>query len=233
MTREEYLAKAFETYRLISVLADKNGCRAIRVRHRTMERDLVLHSLPHSVAAYTMLATISCENLPTVYDAVDLEDGQIVWEEWVDGLTVAEVMESGHYRYRGARRVLDGVCRALTVLHERGFVHRDVKPENVVICPNGRVVLIDFNAAHRVSALGQDTTVMGTVGYASPEQMGITQSDARTDIYAAGVLLNVMITGCHPSKTLAGGKVGRIVRRCTMVSPQDRYATAEKLRRIL
>lgn len=70
---------------------------------------------------------------------------------------------------------------------------------------------------------------MGTVGYASPEQLGVAQSDARTDIYAVGVLLNVMITGKHPSEKLAKGKAGRIVRKCTNVNPNERYQTAEKL----
>ena len=62
-----------------------------------------------------------------------------------------------------------------------------------------------------------------------PEQMGITQSDARTDIYAAGVLLNVMLTGFHPSEKIARSKPGRIVRKCTAINPDDRYQSAEWL----
>jgi serine/threonine protein kinase len=70
---------------------------------------------------------------------------------------------------------------------------------------------------------------MGTVGYASPEQLGISQSDARTDIYASGVLYNVMLTGQHPSVTIASGRPGRIVRKCTAVNPDERYQTASEL----
>ena len=88
---------------------------------------------------------------------------------------------------------------------------------------------IDFNVSRKVTNASRDTVVMGTVGYASPEQLGISQSDARTDIYAAGVLLNVMLTGKHPSETLASGKAGKIVRKCTAVNPSDRYQTAKKL----
>lgn len=70
---------------------------------------------------------------------------------------------------------------------------------------------------------------MGTVGYASPEQLGFAQSDCRTDIYALGVLLNAMITGKHPSKQSAKGKIGNIVQKCTNVTPNLRYQSAEKL----
>ena len=98
-----------------------------------------------------------------------------------------------------------------------------------MVTPGGRVVLIDFNASRIISSAKKDTVVMGTVGYASPEQLGVAQSDARTDVYAAGVLLNVMLTGKHPSEYLAKGKAGRIVKKCTAINPNDRYQSAEKL----
>lgn len=229
MTRKAYLSDLFGVYSLVSVLSDKNECRVLRVRHKSMGRDMVIHSFPKSVAAYEELCKITCDNLPLIYDVINLDDGQIVLEEFIDGLTVSQVMESGKYHYSGARKVLKSVCHALTALHERNLVHRDVKPENIVIDKNGRVVLIDFNASRKVSAVSKDTVIMGTVGYASPEQLGVTQSDAHTDIYAAGVLLNVMLTGKHPSKELARGRAGNIVRKCTQVNPNDRYPTAAKL----
>ena len=142
-------------------------------------------------------------------------------------------METGRYRYSGAKKVLKSVCNALHILHERNLVHRDVKPENVIITKTGRVVLIDFNASRKISTASKDTVIMGTVGYVSPEQLGLSQSDARTDIYATGILLNVMMTGKHPTEKLAHGKVGRIVQKCTSVSPDERYQTVEKLMRAL
>ena len=229
MTREEYIKQVFDTYRLVTVLTDKNDCKALRLRHKEKERDLVLHSFPNAVKAYEVLRGIRTDNLPDIYDVIDLDDGQIVLEEFIDGITVAEVMESGQYRYFGARKVLKAVCQALTILHQHELVHRDVKPENIMIDTHGRVVLIDFNASRKVSAATKDTVVMGTVGYASPEQLGVSQSDARTDIYAVGVLLNVMLTGKHPSEKIVRGRAGRIVRRCTHVNPDDRYQSTQKL----
>ncbi len=229
MTREQYLTEILKAYSLVSVLSDKNACRVLKLKNKEQDRYIVLRSLQKSLSAYEELYKISCANLPLIYDVINLDDGQIVLEEFIDGVTIAEVMESGKYRYIGARKVLRSVCHALSVLHERNIVHRDIKPENVMITTDGRVVLIDFNIARKISTASKDTVVMGTVGYASPEQLGLTQSDERTDIYALGVLLNVMITGKHPSEKLAKGKSGKIVRKCTSVNPDERYQSAKKL----
>ena len=229
MTQQEYFDSLLTSYHLVHVMADKNGCRVLRLRHSTLGRDVVLRQLPYPVAAYTTLCDIVCDHLPQVYDVIDADDGQSVLEEFVDGITVAALAECGRIRYRQAKKILRGVCHALTVLHQNGFVHRDVKPENVLVRPDGRAVLVDLNISRKVTAAGRDTVIMGTVGYASPEQLGLTQSDARTDIYACGVLLNVMLTGKHPSEQLARGRAGRIVRRCTAVNPADRYPTARRL----
>ena len=233
MTRDAYIRQLLNTYSLVSVLSAKSDHKVLRLRHKASGKDLVLRSFPEVLDAYELLCSIRCENLPEIYDAIAVEDGQIVFEEYIDGITVAQVLEGDKYRYRGAKKVLSGVCHALTVLHDHGLVHRDVKPENVMIGTDGRVVLIDFDASRRVSEANKDTVILGTVGYASPEQLGITQSDARTDIYATGVMLNVMLTGLHPSQRIARGKAGRILRKCTAINPDERYASARLLRAAL
>ncbi len=228
-TREQYIEKLFETYRLVCVLADKNDCKVLRLRHKQLNKDLVLRSFPKVVAAYEILCNIRSKNLPEIYDSITLDDGQIVLEEFISGMTVDDVMKGGNYRYRGAKRVLTSVCNALDILHKNNIVHRDIKPENIIISDDSRVVLIDLNISRQMSYSKKDTVIMGTVGYASPEQLGVAGSDTRTDIYAMGVLLNVMLTGKHPSETLARGRSGKIVKKCTDISPDNRYQTAEKL----
>ncbi|MBE7065244.1 MAG: serine/threonine protein kinase [Ruminococcaceae bacterium] len=229
MNYENFIENLKKMYDIVGVLADKNDCKTLRLRHKKIEKDLVLHRLPKNIAAYESLSKIECENLPVIYDVIDLDDFRIVLEEFISGITVADVMETGRYTYHGAKKVIQGVCNALSVLHSRNIVHRDIKPENIMVDSSGRVVLIDFNASRTITPDSKDTVVMGTVGYASPEQIGIAQSDSRTDIYAIGVLLNVMMTGKHPSELIAKGKAGRIVRKCTNVNPNDRYQTVEKL----
>ena len=233
MQRKEYIENILKIYTPVGVLSEKNNCKVLRLRNKKSKKDLVLRSFPGVLAAYEKLQNIRCDHLPEIYDVLELEDGQIVLEEYIEGITVAQVMEIEKYRTAGARKVLLDVCDALTVLHDRGIIHRDVKPENVMITPSGRVVLIDFNASRVESVASRDTVIMGTVGYASPEQLGLSQTDARTDIYAAGVLYNVMLTGQHPSISIAPGKAGRIVRKCTAVNPDERYQTAAELWSVL
>ena len=98
-----------------------------------------------------------------------------------------------------------------------------MKPDNVIL-RGSEAVLIDFDASRiHKTAISEDTEILGTTGFAAPEQYGLSQSDGRADIYALGVLLNIMLTGEHPSRKLAGGRMGRIVQRCTMVNPEKRY----------
>lgn len=229
MKRAEYIEKILQAYSLVGRLSKKNGCEVLHLRNRKSGTDLVLRSFPQPVDAYEKIQNIRHVNLPEIYDVLEMEDGQIVLEEYIDGLTVAQMMEIDKYRSSGARKVLLGLCDALTALHNRGIIHRDVKPENVIVEKSGRVVLIDFNASRIESGANKDTVIMGTVGYASPEQLGLAQTDARTDIYAIGVLYNVMLTGQHPSVTIASGKAGRIIRKCTAVNPNERYHTAIEL----
>ena len=229
MKREEYIQNILQVYSLVTILSKKNGCEVLRLRNKESKKDLVLRSFPSVLAAYEKLQNIRCDHLPEIYDVLQMDDGQIVLEEYIDGITVAQVMEIEKYRSAGARKVLLSVCDALSVLHDRGIIHRDVKPENVMITSSGRAVLIDLNASRMESAASRDTVIMGTVGYASPEQLGLSQTDARTDIYAAGVLYNVMLTVQHPSISIAPGKAGRIVRKCTAVNPNERYQTAAEL----
>lgn len=229
MKRDEYIENILKTYSLIKVLSEKNGCKVLRLRHKTLGKDIVLHSFPESIPAYEELCGFKHDHLPVIYDSIELEDGQIVLEEFIDGITVAEILETGLYRYIGAKRVMSSVCKALGFLHGRGIVHRDVKPENIIISRFGKAVLIDFNASRRINNATRDTVIMGTVGYASPEQLGVTQSDPRTDIYAVGVLLNVMLTGKHPCEQLAKRRPARIINKCTRINPDQRFQTVEEL----
>lgn len=229
MTREDFLQDLMRSYEQISVLSDRNGGCVLWLRHRNTGKDLVFRSFPRAVEAYKRLLGIRCRNLPEIYETLVLEDGQVVLEEFIAGITVAQRMETGRYTRAAARNVVKSVCQALTVLHERKIIHRDVKPENVLCTDDGRVVLIDFNIARIENTADRDTQLLGSVGYAAPEQLGMAQSDARSDIFATGVLLNVLLTGEHPCNVLAKGRYRRIIQKCISTNPKGRYPSAKKL----
>ena len=230
MTCDEYLEQIKREYQLIHVLSSKNGSQVLRMRHSRLNREIVLKRYQKESKTYDLLKKIRHINLPEVYDALTFTDGQIVLEEYIPGLTVAQILECGTYTYHGAKKVLRDVCEAVGFLHSISVVHRDIKPENIMISDAGIAKLLDMDASRQiVPGVRRDTEILGTIGYASPEQLGLSQSDARTDIYALGVLLNVMLTGQHPSCLLAKGKVGSIVKKCTSIDPDSRYATVEKL----
>ena len=157
-------------------------------------------------------------------------DGEnLVLEEFIEGDTLGFLLKDALFSPEETKSIVRQVCQALWVLHSIGAVHRDVKPENIML-RGAEAVLIDFDAArlHKPEH-SNDTQILGTTGYAAPEQYGLSQSDIRTDIYSLGILINVMLTGEHPSKHLAGGKMGRIVDRCTHVNPQRRYKNVLRL----
>ena len=172
---------------------------------------------------YRKLLGISCPNLPQIMETAERDGMVAVLEEYIQGDSLAYLLEGALFSHAEARKITMQLCNALWVLHKLGAVHRDIKPENVII-RGSEAILIDFDASLIFkSDTNQDTQILGTTGYAAPEQYGIVQTDERADIYSLGVLLNIMLTGKHPSKELASGRLGRIVQKCTMVNPEKRY----------
>jgi serine/threonine protein kinase len=234
MNRAEYIQIIYSNYDLVNVLSKKNGGEILRLRHKTLNQDIVLRSYPHKVESYRKLKSITHPNIPLVYDYIEFEDGVLILEEFIDGITVSDLLKEGKYTYYGAKKVISAVCEALITLHSMDVIHRDIKPENVIVTKNGEVKLIDFNAARiHTPKKKNDTVVLGTIGYAPPEQFGISQSDKKSDIYSVGVLLNVMLTGLHPSEKLAKGRAGKIVLKCTQIDPESRFQSAQKLKEAL
>ena len=209
----------------------KNSPRGsvLLLQNKQNGKRLVFRHYEGNGEVYRKLLPLTCPYLPQIMEVAE-ENGRIaVLEEYIEGDSLAELLRGVCFTAAEAREITWQLCQALWVLHSMGAVHRDVKPENVIL--RGRqAVLIDVDAYRLCKGEhSADTRILGTTGYAAPEQYGIAQSDERADIYSLGVLLNIMLTGKHPSKELTHGRWGRVVQKCTMVNPQKRYRSVLSL----
>lgn len=234
VTLYESLLEAVTTeYDTLRVLKQSPRGTVSVVRHKKSGTRYVFRRYSGSGEVYRRLLPVLCPHLPQIMEAAEQDGQTAVLEEYVQGDTLAELLTGAKLTEKEARQVTMQLCQALHVLHSMGAVHRDVKPENVIL-RGSDAVLIDFDAARIYKDESEsDTQVLGTTGFAAPEQYGIFQSDERADIFSLGVLLNIMLTGKHPSREMAAGKMGRIVRKCTMTAPEQRYQSARALMEVL
>lgn len=230
---ESFLEAVTTEYDTLRVLKQSPRGTVSVVRHKKSGTRYVFRRYSGSGEVYRRLLPVLCPHLPQIMEAAEQDGQTAVLEEYVQGDTLAELLMGARLTEREARQVTIQLCQALHVLHSMGAVHRDVKPENVIL-RGSDAVLIDFDAARIYKVASEsDTQVLGTTGFAAPEQYGIFQSDERADIFSLGVLLNIMLTGKHPSREMAAGKMGRIVRKCTMTAPEQRYQSARALMEVL
>lgn len=230
---ESFLEAVTTEYDTLRVLKQSPRGTVSVVRHKKSGTRYVFRRYSGSGEVYRRLLPVLCPHLPQIMEAAEQDGQTAVLEEYVQGDTLAELLMGARLTEREARQVTMQLCQALHVLHSMGAVHRDVKPENVIL-RGSDAVLIDFDATRIYKVASEsDTQVLGTTGFAAPEQYGIFQSDERADIFSLGVLLNIMLTGKHPSREMAAGKMGRIVRKCTMTAPEQRYQSARALMEVL
>ncbi len=173
-------------------------------------------------------------NTATVYDVSSEEDGVIVLEKFIEGELLTDKLKNGPLEEaRAVSYVLD-LCCALSFLHGLNVIHRDIKPSNVIINEEDRAVLIDYSSSRELSYTSDgDTIKLGTPGYAAPEQYGVYQSVPATDIYALGVLFNVLLLGMNPIIKTPKGKLGKIIKRCTSSQISQRYQNIGELEKEL
>jgi serine/threonine-protein kinase len=171
---------------------------ALKVMHPTLAADGSF--VERFIREAKSVARLSHPNVVGVYDQGT--DGSYVYlaMEYVAGCTLRDVLrERGALQPRAALDILEPILAALGAAHRAGFVHRDMKPENVLIGDDGRVKVADFGLVRSVDTVTSTTgTVLGTVAYLAPEQLEHGTTDTRVDVYACGVMLYEMLTGGKP-----------------------------------
>ncbi|KUJ54481.1 serine/threonine protein kinase [Streptomyces albus subsp. albus] len=194
-------------YRAVDTRLDR--VLALKVMHPALAADAAF--VDRFIREAKSVARLAHPNVVGVFDQG--ADGTAVYlaMEYVAGCTLRDVLrERGALQPRAALDILEPVLAALGAAHRAGFVHRDMKPENVLIGDDGRVKVADFGLARAVDAATSTNTesIMGTVSYLAPEQIEHGTADTRADIYACGVLTYEMLTGAKPH---SGGTPAQIL----------------------
>lgn len=162
-----------------------------------------------------------------IYCAEDAADTVIV-EEFIQGENLFERLEQKNFLSEAqAEEILLQMCNGLKELHAQKIIHRDIKPSNMIL-QGGQIRLIDFDAARIFKDDKEaDTKLLGTRGYAPPEQFGHGQTDSRSDIYSLGVTMKILLgSNC-------GERLKEILDKCTEYDPKNRYQSVDELKAAL
>jgi len=227
-------------YRVLSHLADGGMASVYVALDERLDREVALKVMRPSLAADETFvsrfrrearsaARLSHPHVVAVYDQGEDGGDMFLAMELVNGHTLRQVMQDeGPLTPRAALDIIDAVLQALGAAHSAGLIHRDVKPENVILREDGVVKVADFGLARAVTSAtstAQTGVLLGTVAYLAPEQVERGIADARSDVYAAGLLLFEMLTG---SKAFSGDTPIHIAYQhvhSTVPAPSSRVST--------
>ena len=195
-------------YQIRRLLANGGMAGVYLAEDTRLDREVALKIIhPHLAESYRerfvaeakIAARLSHPNLVNVFDQG--QDGQFAWMamEYVPGITLRDVMD----KFQGldadrALELFEPVLAGLASAHKAGILHRDLKPENVLLSDDGRIKLSDWGLAREVDQRTKTESLIGTVAYVSPELVLRGSADARSDVYAAGILLFELVTGRQP-----------------------------------
>ena len=198
-------------------------------------------------------AGMSHPNIVNIYDVVDEGDLHCIVMELVEGITLKSyINKKGHLGVKESIGIAIQVAQGIEAAHEQHIIHRDIKPQNMLISKDGKVKVADFGIARAVSSQTMNSSVVGSVHYVSPEQARGGYVDARTDIYSLGITMFEMLTGKVPFEgentvTVALAHleepivlpsmlnpeitpaVEQIILKCTEKKPENRYASISDL----
>ena len=147
------------------------------------------------------IAVLNHPNIVRIFDVNYENDIQYIVMEYIDGITLKEFIEQrGRLEWRDTVHITIQILRALQLAHDRGIVHRDIKPQNIMLLPDGTIKVMDFGIARfcRDNSTTLTEKTMGSVHYVSPEQASAERTDERSDLYSVGVIMYEMLTGRKP-----------------------------------
>lgn len=224
--------------------ANKNWAVKEVRKNGTTNNDVVKQNL---ITETNILKKLHNPHLPSIVDVIDREDAFVIVMDYVEGNDLGQILKRNGAQ--SEEKVVNWgkqLCNVLAYLHSQDppIIYRDMKPSNVRLRPDGMIMLLDFGTAreYKSQKAGDDTTCLGTRGYAAPEQYGGQgQTDARTDIYCLGATLYHLVTGHNPgmppyemkpirqiNPALSDG-LEEIILKCTRPNPDERYQSCAEL----
>ena len=266
-----------DQYEIVDKIGEGGMGAVYKARDTSLDRDVAVKVLPPSFTADAgrvarfereakALAALSHPNIVGIYGFGTCEGVTYAAMELLEGMSLREHLDEGPLPLRKAVDIARQMATGLDAAHAGGIVHRDLKPDNVFITPDGRARILDFGLASDnetgLSGSSDDSgtrtrltnpgTIVGTVGYMSPEQARGTEAGPAADLFALGVMLHEMLSGKHPfdrettAETLtailreeppeptvgsssAPAALARVVRRCLEKSPEERFRSANDL----
>ena len=253
---KEYPAELTEDYEILECLGSGDGTETLLVKGRDGRKCVAKCFRPESPffsrEEPEALKHLGKDFFPGYVGEFRSGTMRCVLREYVQGDTLAETAAQrrepgGERKGKSAAlwkfseeeilRTGCQLCGGLAELHglQPPLIHRDIKPQNVVLCPDGRAMLIDFGISREQSRETRtaDTVILGTQGFAPPEQYGFAPTDARSDIYSLGILLNWMRTGRAEPPEEADTPLTKVLCRAAAFDPSKRYRDAGQMRRAL
>ena len=229
---DSYPRDFLAAYDLMECLASHSGRETFLVRKKGSGGRAVAKCYDRAAFSFhphpELLQGVDHPGLPRYLEQFENEKVLCVVREYIEGEPLSDYARDRQMTIPQILSFCGQLCDILSVLHgmKPPVIHRDIKPENIIVRPDGAIALIDFDIARAVREdVGEDTAFFGTKGYAPPEQYGFRQTDARSDIFAFGVLLRWMITGStRENRNISmDPALRRIIDRCTAFAPEERY----------
>ncbi len=229
-------ASQLQNYTVVSDINIEHGVRLVKEQttgQLYVQKALSTYHLP----VYRQLQMHPVIGIPGIHELFESDGHLIVIEEYISGENLEDQLARREcYPALEVRTIGLQLCDILIELESLNppVIHRDIKPSNIIRSLNGSLTLLDLNAAkHENPAQPADTQLIGTQGFAAPEQYGFGPSLIQTDIYAVGMVMNAMLLG-GPTRTVSSGSpLDPVIEKCLKMDPRDRYASAAELKNAL